>query len=151
MQADMAKQTSMNTELAASISTMQGLYEDAKSREEEAEKRAFISGIISSVTTGLGSAFGAYTAAKNPLGTAAANLSRRPDDEGSSGNKGSNDAGSGDGSDDQPETKPDDAADKKSDDGADAKSDDGDKTASNEGGSDSHSPENTHTVVKDNT
>ncbi len=139
MQADMAKQTSMNTELAASISTLQGLYEDAKSREEEAEKRAFISGIISSVTTGLGSAFGAYTAAKNPLGTAAANLSRRPDDEGSSGNKGSNDAGSGDGSDDQPETKPDDGADKKSDDGADAKSDDGDKAASSDGGSDADS------------
>jgi len=114
MQADMAQQTTMNSELAASIGTLQGLYEDAKSREEKAEERAFITGIISSVTSGLGSAFGAYTAAKNPLGTAALNLSRRPDEESNPQKADPVNPGSGDGvqtsSDDQAETKSDDGA-----------------------------------------
>lgn len=86
MEAEQSKQKSMNEQLASSIATLNGLYEDAKSREEKEEERAFITGIVSSVTSGLGSAFGAYTAAKNPLGTVAANLSRKPnqDDPGQS-------------------------------------------------------------------
>lgn len=81
MEAEQSKQKSMNEQLAGSIATLNALYEDAKSREEKEEERAFITGIVSSVTSGLGSAFGAYTAAKNPLGTVAANLSRQPNRE----------------------------------------------------------------------
>ncbi|VEB41058.1 Uncharacterised protein [Chromobacterium violaceum] len=54
-------------ELAGQISQMQALFDDAKEREEAEAKKAFITTIISAVTTTIGAGLGAYSALKNPI------------------------------------------------------------------------------------
>ncbi|EHM6168548.1 hypothetical protein KGS18_004028 [Salmonella enterica] len=55
--------------LLEDIAATQALYEDAKSREAEESTKALVLGIISSVTGAIGAGLGAYSAAKNPVGT----------------------------------------------------------------------------------
>ncbi|HEX8572520.1 MAG TPA: hypothetical protein VF759_07205 [Allosphingosinicella sp.] len=94
MTALLALQKSRGEELTTSIATLNTLYEDAKSRENTAQNQAFITGLVSGVAGAMGSAFGGYAAAKNPLGAAAGNLTRKDDSKPDSG---SGSAGSGSG------------------------------------------------------
>jgi len=79
MDAKLASLNQANADLVDGVAALQSAYNDAKDRETEADKRAFISSIVSSFTSALGAGVGAYVAAKNPLATAAANLSNRPE------------------------------------------------------------------------
>lgn len=57
------------TELIQNIEETQEMYDDAKSREASESTKALVLGIVSSVTSAIGAGLGAYTAARNPIGT----------------------------------------------------------------------------------
>ena len=56
--------------LVGQIKQMDTLYQDAKSREEDAQDKAMIMGITSAITGAIGAGLGAFAAAQNPIGTA---------------------------------------------------------------------------------
>lgn len=62
-------------ELVNQITEMQQLYDDAKSREEKEDKRQFALGIVSAVTSAIGSGVAAYVSVTNPLAKAVSSIS----------------------------------------------------------------------------
>ena len=64
-------------ELVAQVAEVQTLYDDAKSREEEASKKSLILGITSAICGAVGAGLGAFAAAKNPVGSAISSMNNQ--------------------------------------------------------------------------
>lgn len=62
-------------ELVSQVAKLQTQYDDAKSREEKAAEKSFIFGITSAICSSIGAGLGAFTSAKNPVGSAVAKTS----------------------------------------------------------------------------
>jgi len=75
LQAKLKTEQTNQVELVAQVTQVQTMYDEAKSREEEASKKSLILGITSAICSTIGTGLGAFAAAKNPIGSAVASMS----------------------------------------------------------------------------